>query len=377
MIPKTRIRLGPFLLTIALLACSNAAGGRDSALVTSPCANAISQSAVCAAANDRVLKIIRAKRAEAITVIQEVGTGTLVVFAASQPSDLDVTTLVNPLSLSKLLLCASWWDNGRPDSNFESKKPNEQNALSPAHVSVYEIIVNGSDFGGKQMAIALRKSVGTKIVSEDFKRYGFGPRTISSPNDTFWNEIVLDWKLRLVPSPAYVSLSDETSDEEWADALSIGEIDMQVTALHVSRFLQAIGNDGVMLPPVAREEQLATPIAPSPAPRRTDGKSIQVMQRRTARRLQSAMRDCVQRGTAKRIAKALENTGWKIGGKTGSGTALLPKRSQLDGWFAGLIFDRENKARFTVATFVRNGGLGGEKAAMISAELARWLIGKN
>jgi hypothetical protein len=31
-----------------------------------------------------------------------------------------------------------------------------------------------------------------------------------------------------------------------------------------------------------------------------------------------------------------------------------------DGWFAGLIFDPQGKARFTVATYVRHGGLGGE-----------------
>jgi cell division protein FtsI/penicillin-binding protein 2 len=377
LISKIWIRLRLLPLGIALLARSAAADASDPALVTSSCANAVTHSAVCIAANERALQIMREKRVEAITVIQQVDTGAVLVFAASQPSDLDVTTGVNPLSLSKLLLCASWWDNGRPDSNFDSKNPNEQNAVSPARVSVHEILVNGSDFGGKQMAVALRKSVGTKIVLQDFKRYGFGPRTISSRDNTFWNEIVTDWKPRLVPSQAYVLLSDEMSDQEWADALSIGEIGMEVTALHVSRFLQAIGNDGVMLPPVAREEQFTSSGATSTAPRREHGKSIQVMQQSTAQRLQSAMRDCVQRGTAKRIAKALENSGWKIGGKTGSGTALLPKRSQLDGWFAGLIFDRENKARFTVATFVRSGGLGGENAAMISAELARWLIEKN
>lgn len=320
---------------------------------------------------------MRARRVEAITVAQEVGTGALVVFAASEPSDLDVTTPVNPLSLSKVLLCASWWDNGQPDSSFDSTKPNERNSVSRPRVSVHEIIVTGSDFGGKQMAIALRKSVGTKTVLEDFKRYVFGPRAISSPDDTFWDEIATGWKTRLVPSRAYVSLSDETSDKEWADALSIGEMDMQVTAFHVSRFLQAIGNDGVMLPPVAREEQFAPPNLTSPAPRGKYGTSIRVMQQSTARRLQAAMRDCVERGTAKRISKTLENTGWEIGGKTGSGTALLPKGSQIDGWFAGLIFDHENKARFTVATFVKSGGYGGVNAAMISAQLARWLIGKN
>ena len=101
------------------------------------------------------------------------------------------------------------------------------------------------------------------------------------------------------------------------------------------------------------------------------------MKESTALRLQSAMRDCVQRSTAKSIAQALANTSWQIGGKTGSGTALLPKGAQVDGWFAGLIFDPQGKAQFTVATFVRSGGYGGDNAAKISAELARYIIGEN
>ena len=99
------------------------------------------------------------------------------------------------------------------------------------------------------------------------------------------------------------------------------------------------------------------------------------MQESTSLRLQAAMRDTVQRGTAKSIAKALEDIGWQIGGKTGSGTALLPKGAQVDGWFAGLIFDSQGKARFTVATFVRSRGYGGENAAKISVKLARHIIG--
>src|SRR5204863_6858526 len=100
-----------------------------------------------------------------------------------------------------------------------------------------------------------------------------------------------------------------------------------------------------------------------------------IMRASTARRLQAAMRDAVQRGTASGIAKALVDTGWQIGGKTGSGTALLPKGPQIDGWFAGLLFDPQGQARFTVATFVRSGGYGAGKAAQISAALARYIIG--
>ena len=48
-----------------------------------------------------------------------------------------------------------------------------------------------------------------------------------------------------------------------------------------------------------------------------------------------------------------------------------------DGWFAGLVFDRHGKARYTVATFVSGGGLGGVNAAEISATVARFLAEEN
>src|SRR4030095_10952007 len=83
-------------------------------------------------------------------------------------------------------------------------------------------------------------------------------------------------------------------------------------------------------------------------------KSNRVMESQTARKLQAAMRDVVQRGTAKSIANVLAGTGWQIGGKTGSGLGA-PVGPQSDGWFAGLIFDPRGKARFTVAAFWTRG----------------------
>ena len=148
---------------------------------------------------------------------------------------------------------------------------------------------------------------------------------------------------------------------------------MAVTGLHVSRFLQAVGNNGLMLSPVAREELPTTSGKDVHRSRqRSVGKPTRVMERGTALRLQSAMRDAVRRGTAKSIAKSVEGTGWQIGGKTGTGPGLISPQS--DGWFAGLIFDPRGEARFTITTFVRHGGRGGGNAARISAELARYLI---
>lgn len=345
----------------------------------SPCENALAQGAVCVAANKRALEIMSAGGLEAFTVVQDVRTGALVAFAASEPSRLDITTPVLPLSLSKVLLSASWWDNRQPDSSFDSTKgtASAQNPAYRSRVSVHEMLVGGSDSAGRQMAVALRRSVGTDGVLRDFKRYGFGQRSDSPRDETFWAELAPTWALRLLPAPAYVSLSDGMKETEWADTLSIGEANMRVTGLHVSRFMQAVGNGGMMLSPVAREEQPAPSSRILRQSRRQSGRNpIRVMQQSTALRLQSAMRDTVARGTAKSIAETLKGTGWQIGGKTGTGPGPAPIGPQSDGWFAGLIFDPQGQARFTVATFVRHGGTGGGNAAKISAALARYIIGE-
>jgi cell division protein FtsI/penicillin-binding protein 2 len=98
------------------------------------------------------------------------------------------------------------------------------------------------------------------------------------------------------------------------------------------------------------------------------------MEESTALRLQAAMLEVVQHGSATTIAHSLQGTGWQIGGKTGTGPGTVGP--EADGWFAGLIFDPQGKARFTVATFVRHGGPGRGNAANISAELARYIIGE-
>ena len=330
----------------------------DSAFAASPCAHAFSQQVVCLDANKHAIEIMRADHLEAVTVIQDVRTGAVITFAASQPSKLDVNTHVLPLSLSKLLLAASWWDNQQPDSTFDSTD-------GRSRVSVHEMLVGGSDTAGRQMAVALRHSIGTKLVLQDFARYGFSLRTASPEDPAIWADLNPTWKKRLIARPAYVQLSDETADTEWADTLSIGEANMSVTAVHMSRFLQAVGNNGVMLPPVAREKA-----RPKSLPPPTN--SSRIMKESTAQRLQAAMREVVQRGTAKSIATVLEKTKWQIGGKTGTGPGVIGPQS--DGWFAGLIFDPKGNARLTVATFVRHGGRGGGNAARISAELARFII---
>jgi cell division protein FtsI/penicillin-binding protein 2 len=339
----------------------------------SPCARAIAQGAVCEAANKRAIELMNAKGLEAATVVLDVQTGALVAFAATPGSNapakgaepLKVTTPVVPLSLTKLFLVASWWDRGQPDTSFDCIRSTAPDKKEP--MTIHDMIAIGCDLPAKQMAVALRKSVGAEAMLADLERFGVGPRAKSSRDDSFWAELSPEWRDTLVPAASYTLLNAKTADSEWADAFSLGENNFVVTILHVSRFLQAVGNQGMLLPPVARKEA-DKPVSKTAAnPRR-------IMREKTAVWLQAAMRDVVQRGSAQAIVHALDGTGWQIGGKTGTGPGLGATGPPYDGWFAGLGFDPQGRARFTVATYVRHGGPGGENAAMISAQLARYLI---
>lgn len=333
------------------------------------CSDALAQRSVCEPANAFASNLIKSRHLEAVSVVQDVSTGALVLFAAPERTKLDVSTPVLPLSLSKVFLAASWWDHNEPDLKFESLHGSE-NTVNPAHrksVNVHEILVGGSDSAGRQMAIALRKAVGTEVVLADLRRYGF-----NRGNESFWADVDPQWRKQLVPQPADASLSG-LNDEEWSSALSIGESHMTISALQVSRFFQAVGHDGLSCSPVALRMQDGH----SRTPNKSCGAPTRMMSETAAKQLRSALLDTVKRGTATGISGTLIGTGWSIGGKTGTGGVAGAPFEDQDGWFAGLIFDGSLKARYTVATFVRHGGAGGGKAAEISAEEARFLAGES
>ncbi|HYM12309.1 MAG TPA: penicillin-binding transpeptidase domain-containing protein [Bryobacterales bacterium] len=341
-------------MAVLMLACSARMG-----IAAPGCREALAQHAVCEPANKLAAGAMRSSRLEAVSVMQDVGSGALVVFAASQPSALDVSTQVLPLSLSKVFLAASWWDHKQPDllENASSGKP----------VDVHEMLVGGSDSSARQLALALRKSVGTPTVLADLQRYGFNRGDGSS-----WSDVDRQWRKRLTPQSGYARIG-ALDDENWSSALSIGESYMMTTALQVSSFFQAVGNGGVLCAPNARRMTRGVKPAKSidcEAPTR-------VVEETTAKKLMAAALDTVQRGSARRIAGALHDVGWAIGGKTGTGGRAGAPMDAQDGWFAGLVFDRQGKARYTVATFVRRGGLGAGHAAEISVLLARFLAGQN
>jgi cell division protein FtsI/penicillin-binding protein 2 len=128
-----------------------------------------------------------------------------------------------------------------------------------------------------------------------------------------------------------------------------------VTPLHLSRFVQAIGNGGVMLAPT---------LDPSVAAARADGR--RVMTPETAARLRSAMLDVVRRGTATAAGRVLAGSAWKLGGKTGT---LDHPGHRNDGWFAGLAFDASGAPRYSVLVYLPESGSGGGEPARLAASL--------
>lgn len=81
------------------------------------------------------------------------------------------------------------------------------------------------------------------------------------------------------------------------------------------------------------------------------------MSAETARQLRTALDDVVARGTATSVRDALADTGWRIGGKTGTGGGNCG--DHCDGWFASIASDGA-QARYVILAYVRGKGLGSD-----------------
>jgi cell division protein FtsI/penicillin-binding protein 2 len=95
------------------------------------------------------------------------------------------------------------------------------------------------------------------------------------------------------------------------------------------------------------------------------------MKPETSHKLQQAMLETVQRGTAVRAVPILAGSGWNMGGKTG--TADVRRGHVPDGWFAGLMFPPDGHARYSIVVYLQNGGQGGRSAAPLAAQMTRWM----
>src|SRR5690606_1138636 len=126
----------------------------------------------------------------------------------------------------------------------------------------------------------------------------------------------------------------------------------------ISRFIQGIANDGVMLRPRFEFDLVG------------EGRGTRIMSEETAQRLQRDMRLVVEEGTGRAAGAPIAGTGWTMGGKTG--TAQVAGRAD-NGWFAGILFGPDGEPRYTIVSFLEGGGPGGAGPATIAGQVAREL----
>ncbi|HYH83250.1 MAG TPA: M56 family metallopeptidase [Longimicrobium sp.] len=326
-----------------------------------------SPSTLCPALDAAVARMLAARNVDGGAVlVQDVATGAVLAYAASGRGDgAPLTAAAFPGSVWKLVLASLWWESGRGDDEIgcpasvtvggrtvRNSSPMRRTLAGPREMLVYSC-----NTAAVRMALALRTALGAGEVDARIRRLGFDAGEPAARDTGFWATHSDAFRARMSPLRARTGLGASTPEADWAD-FALGTRRVAVSPLHVARFIQAIGNDGVMMPPTV-DAALA---GRSPG-RRT-------LSPATAARLQDAMRDVVTRGTARSAGAVLAGSPWRLGGKTG--TLPGPSR-ETDGWFAGLAFDASGQARYAVVVRLPGGGPGGGAPARLAARIVRML----
>lgn len=324
-------------------------------------------------------RLLQQANREGAVVVQDVESGALLAYAATggpEEAPFGIKRYAPPGSVFKLALAAVWWENGLPD-DIVIPCPASIQVTDRARIQNYEgqgrgevigptgMLIPSCNTGAVWMALKMRDEIGEQPFIDAYQRFGFEtyPSADEAPRDTtysFWSTTSEDWARRMTPPPSRIRISERTGRAEWAQ-LSIGQGPVDVTVIGVSRFIQSIGNGGVMLTPKIEWEALEAA---------EDEDGVRVMSANTSLKLQTAMIAVVDSGTAASASPVIRGLGWDLGGKTG--TAQIPGRPD-DGWFAGLVFDPEGRARYTVVVYLRGGGPGGRLPAGIGAGMTRAL----
>jgi beta-lactamase regulating signal transducer with metallopeptidase domain len=320
---------------------------------------------LCAGLGREAAGLLRGTGHAGAVIVQDVATGAVLV--STQSDSVDVTQAALPASLWKLAIAAAWWDRGWPSEDMEcpaaatvaGRRISNPGRAPGVRIRVpEEMLVYSCNTAAVEMALRLSRDGGTDRLAAQLGRMGFpvaGPDAREAADPSFWASTSPSFRRAMAPLAATVHVGGAAT---MAD-LALGKEAARVTPLHFSRFLQAMGNGGVMRAPTI-EAALAG-----------SGASVRVMQPSTAARLQRAMLRTVEAGTA-RAAAGTQPGAWRLGGKTG--TTASPRGVQGDGWFAGLVFDPAGRARYTVLTYLRQGGPGGEAPTRLAAEVAKRAI---
>ena len=329
---------------------------------------------LCLAPTRRAWSLLQETGHRGVVIVQDVSTGALVAYAATGEAGdapLGIKRYAPPGSVFKLALAALWWENGLPEqqmpcpSEIQVGRARIRNYESSAHASLrvpQEMLRVSCNTAAVQMALTARQELGAEVFVDTYRRFGFLPYSGDPPaasEDGFWNTGNDGWAERMTPPPARVRFLERFNQHEWGQ-IAIGQGPVDVTPLAVSRFIQAIGNEGVMLPPTFEAERLDA-----------RGEGTRIMQASTSRKLQQAMLMVVDSGTARSAAPRLRGTEWDLAGKTGS--ADVARQARADGWFAGLMYGPDNRPRYTVVVYLRSGAPGGRLPAGVAAEMTRFM----
>jgi cell division protein FtsI/penicillin-binding protein 2 len=331
---------------------------------------------LCAPATLEAARLLEGTGLNGTVIVQDVHNGALVAYAATgtaSQAPFGIKRYALPGSVFKLALSALWWDTGQPDEQLpcpaqvsvSDRRPPIHNFESHEYASLEAptgMLVVSCNTEAILMSMQLRQRIGPEAYIDGLERMGFAVYDSVAPRMPldFWNSSNPAWIRRMSPPPARVKLRQGRRYDafEWAQT-AIGQGPVDVTPISISRFVAAIGNGGVMLPVTLEYDRLD---------QLPEGR--QIMKPSTAAKLQNAMLQVVQKGTGVRAIPILQGTGWNMGGKTG--TADVRRGHIPDGWFAGLMFGPDGKARYSVVVYLQNGGQGGHSAAPVAAMMTRW-----
>jgi hypothetical protein len=329
---------------------------------------------LCAEPTRHAWTLLSATGLQGAIIVQDVASGALVAYAATgAPGDppQGIRRYAPPGSVFKLALAAAWWDAGLGDtrmgcpSEIQAGRRAIRNFESGSYGSIQvprEMLKYSCNTAAVQMAFAARERLGADAFRDAFRRFGFTVYDDAPPaarDRDFWNTGHAPWAGRMAPPSIRVRIREPIDLFEWGQ-VAIGQGPVDVTPIGVSRFVQAIGNGGVMLPVTLEAERLGE----IPEGRR-------IMEETTSRLLQEAMLSVVDSGTARSALPRFAGTGWLMGGKTGS--ADVAGQARADGWFAGLVHGPDRRARYTVVVHLRSGAPGGRVPAGIAGEMVRFL----
>jgi len=329
---------------------------------------------LCAAPTREAWRLLSATGRDGAVIVQDVQTGALVAYAATgraEDAPFGIKRYAPPGSVFKLALAALWWENDVPETRMpcppyiQTGNARIRNFESHEYASITiptGMLTVSCNTAAVRMALDLRERLGVEAFRDAYERFGFMTYAEQAPtedDEPFWNSGNDAWTRRMTPPPVRVRFATRFTAHEWGQ-IAIGQGPVDVTPLAISRFVQAIGNNGVMLPPTLEWERIEA-----------RGEGRRIMRETTSQKLQQAMLTVVDSGTAQ-VAKArLVGTGWDLGGKTG--TADVAGAPAPDGWFAGLMYGPDRRARYSIVVYLRRGGQGGRNPARIAGEMTRWM----